>query len=150
MSSLGGHRRSGASGNHESGDSMGHGGFGVSVSNGGKLLPRKFLRNSTTSRGQSGGTNVKGHSGGAGSRGRSQSAKLDGSERPLRAPRTVRALEQTLQAPGTERTMLRTWGCQLLAPTPGVRPTHKQSVLAEEVHLQAWWPSWPGTQAWPT
>ncbi len=43
MSSLGGHRRSGASGNHdESGNSMGHGGFGVSVSNGGV---------STTSRG---------------------------------------------------------------------------------------------------
>ncbi len=108
MSSLGGHRRSGASGNHESGDSMGHGGFGVSVSNGGKLLPRKFLRNSTTSRGQSGGANVKGHSGGAGSRGRSQSAKLDGSERPLRAPGTERALERPLRAPGTERALERT------------------------------------------
>ncbi len=47
---------------------MGHGGFGVSVSNGGKLPPRKFLVNSITSRG---------HSGGAGSRGRSESAKLD-------------------------------------------------------------------------
>ncbi len=42
---------------------MGHGGFGVSVSNGGKLPPRKFLGNSTTSRGHSGGANVKGHSG---------------------------------------------------------------------------------------
>ncbi len=40
VSSLGGHRRSGASGNHdESGDSMGHGGSGVSVSNGGELPP---------------------------------------------------------------------------------------------------------------
>ncbi len=82
MSSLGGPRRSGASGNQdESGNSMGHGGFGVSVSNGGKLLPRKFLRNSTTSREHSGGANVKGHSGGAGSRGRSQSAKLDGTSK---------------------------------------------------------------------
>ncbi len=33
---------------------MGHGGFRVSVSNGGKLPPRKFLGNSTTSRGHSG------------------------------------------------------------------------------------------------
>ncbi len=41
-------------------------------------------------------------------------------------------------------------GMQLLAPTPVVRPTHKQSVLAEEMHLQAWWPTWLGTQAWPT
>ncbi len=56
---------------------MGHGGFGVSVSNGGKLPTRKFLGNSTTSRGHSGGANIKGHSGGAGSRGRSESAKLD-------------------------------------------------------------------------
>ncbi len=47
------------------------------MSNGGKLLPRQFLGNSTTSRGHSGGANVKGHSGGAGSRGRSESAKLD-------------------------------------------------------------------------
>ncbi len=46
---------------------MGPGGLGVSVSNGGKLPPRKFLGNSTTSRG---------HSGGAGSRGRSESATL--------------------------------------------------------------------------
>ncbi len=76
--SLGSHGRSRASGSQdESGDSMGHGGFGVSVSNGGKLPPRKFLGNSTTSRGHSGGANVKGHSGGAGSRGRSESAKLD-------------------------------------------------------------------------
>ncbi len=76
--SLGGHGRSRALGSQdESGDSMGHGGFGVSVSNGGKLPPRKFLGNSTTSRGHSGGANVKGHSGGAGSRGRSESAKLD-------------------------------------------------------------------------
>ncbi len=43
----------------------------------------------------------------------------------LRAPGTERPLERTLRAPGTEqplgaprteRTMLRTWGCQLLAP----------------------------------
>ncbi len=54
MSSLGGHRRSGASGNHdESGDSMGHGGSGVSVSNGGELPQRKFLVNSTTDSGRS-------------------------------------------------------------------------------------------------
>ncbi len=40
VSSLGGHRRSEVSGNHdESGDSMGHGGSGVSVSNGGDLPP---------------------------------------------------------------------------------------------------------------
>ncbi len=58
---LGGHRRSGASGSQdESGDSMGHGGFGVSVSNGGKLPSRKFLGNSTTSRGHSAGANVRG------------------------------------------------------------------------------------------
>ncbi len=38
--------------------------------------------------------------------------------------------------------------CLLLTTPPVVRPTHKQSVLAKEVHLQAWWPSWPGTQAW--
>ncbi len=56
---------------------MGHGGFGVSVSNGGKLPPSKFLGNSTTSRGHSGGANIKGHSGGAGSRGHSESTKLD-------------------------------------------------------------------------
>ncbi len=56
---------------------MGHRVSGVSVSNGGKLPPRKFLGNSTTSRGHSGGANVKGHSGGAGSRGRSESVKLD-------------------------------------------------------------------------
>ncbi len=49
-----------------------------------------------------------------------------------------------------ERSMLRPWECQLLAPTPVVRPIHKQSVLVKEVHPQAWWPSWPGTQAWPT
>ncbi len=48
------------------------------------------------------------------------------------------------------RSMLRPWDSQLLASTPVVRPTHKQSVLAKEVHPQAWWPSWPGTQAWPT
>ncbi len=76
--SLGDHGRSRASGSQdESGDYMGHGRFGVSVSNGGKFPPRKFLGNSTTSRGHSGGANVKGHSGGAGSRGRSESAKLD-------------------------------------------------------------------------
>ncbi len=57
---------------------MGHGGFGVSVSNVGKLPPRKFLVNSTTSRGHSGGANVKGHSGGAGSRGRSEKASWAG------------------------------------------------------------------------
>ncbi len=52
VSSLGDPRRSGASGNQdESGNSMGHGGFGVSVSNGGKLPPIKFLGNSTTSKG---------------------------------------------------------------------------------------------------
>ncbi len=56
---------------------MGHGGSGVSVSNGGKLPPRQFLGNSTTSRGHSGGVNVKGHSGGAGSQGGLESAKLD-------------------------------------------------------------------------
>ncbi len=67
--SLGGHGRSRASGSQdESGDSMGHGGFGASVSNGGKLPPRKSLGSSTTSRGHSGGANVKGHSGCAGSR----------------------------------------------------------------------------------
>ncbi len=59
------------------GDSMGHGGSGVSVSNGGELPPWKFLVNSTTSRGHSGGANVKGYSGGAGSRRRSESVKLD-------------------------------------------------------------------------
>ncbi len=47
---------------------MGHGGSGVSVSNGGRLPPKRFLGNSTTSRG---------HSGGAESWGHSESAKLD-------------------------------------------------------------------------
>ncbi len=108
---------------------MGHGGFGVSVSNGGKLPPRKFLGNSTTSRGHSGGANVKGHSGGAGSRGRSESAKLDrtsgegelggtsGDEGELSGTGwgadsasswDGAALERTLRAPGTERVLERT------------------------------------------
>ncbi len=47
----------------------------------GSSPPRKFLGNSTTSRGHSGGANIKGHSGGAGSRGRSESAKLDRTRR---------------------------------------------------------------------
>ncbi len=59
--SLGGHGRSRASGSQdESGDSMGHGGFGVSVSNGGKLppesswgtpLPQRGTLDARTSRG---------------------------------------------------------------------------------------------------
>ncbi len=136
---------------------MGHGGFGVSVSNGGKLPPRKFLGNSTTSRGHSGGVNVKGHSGGAGSRGRSESVKLDRTRGEGELGRTSEDEGELGGTSGDEGElggtsgdegelggtgwgansasswdgagsgapgMERTWGCQLLTPTPVVGPTH--------------------------
>ncbi len=158
---------------------MGHGGSGVSVSNGGRLPPKRFLGNFTTSRG---------HSGGAESRGHSESAKLDrtsgdegelggtsGDEGELgwtgwgadsasswdgAASGADSASSWDGAASGADSasswdgaasgaasgadsaSATGTWECQLFAPTPVVGPTHWQSVLAQEVHPQPWWPSW--------